>query len=110
MALRGDPKVAQREKKRENEVLVCICFETRKLVVMLIMNSGICLWEWVGVSVGNKGRYKHKVDKHKTEIKSGRWWTGMCHLGWWWGLDKDQFRVRMEGDDATDRWDTSPWG
>ena len=48
--------------------MVYICFETRRLVVMLIMNSGVCLWKWVGVSVGDKSRYKHELDRHETKI------------------------------------------
>ncbi len=43
LASRRVPKVSQEEKEGENEVLVCICIETRGLVLMLIMNSGICL-------------------------------------------------------------------
>ena len=43
LASRGVPKVSQEERKGENEVLVCICFETKGLVLMLIMNTEICL-------------------------------------------------------------------
>ncbi len=31
--------VSQEERERENEVLVCICFETRELNWLSIMNS-----------------------------------------------------------------------
>lgn len=73
MILRGNLKVAQEEKKSENEILIYIFFEIKKLIVMLIMNSGIYLWEWVKVSIGNKGRYKHELERHKTEIESKEW-------------------------------------
>ncbi len=43
LASRGVPKVSQEEKEGENEMLVCICFEKRGLVLMLIMNLAICL-------------------------------------------------------------------
>ena len=38
LALKKDPKVAKKEKKGENKVLVYICFEIRRLVIILIMN------------------------------------------------------------------------
>ena len=37
--------VFQKERKVEKKVLVCICFKTRKLDWMLMMNLGICLWK-----------------------------------------------------------------
>ena len=43
LASRGVFNVSQEEREGENEVLVCIYFETRGLVLILIMNSGICL-------------------------------------------------------------------
>ncbi len=43
LASKGVLKVSQKEREGENEVLVCICFETRGIVLILIMNSGICL-------------------------------------------------------------------
>lgn len=43
LALRGDPQISQEGKKRENEMLVCICFGTSKLILMLSTNLGICL-------------------------------------------------------------------
>lgn len=43
LALKRGPKVAQKEKKRRNKVLICICFEIRRLVMKLTMNLEICL-------------------------------------------------------------------
>ena len=44
LASKRGPKFAQEEKVERNEVLVvCICFETKRPVVMMITNSGICL-------------------------------------------------------------------
>lgn len=68
LALRGGSKVSQKEQEKEDEVLVCICFGIIRLVWILIMNSGICLLEWVRVSSENKCRYKHNLDSHEIEI------------------------------------------
>lgn len=38
-------KIFQEKKRRKNEMLVYICFEIRKLVLMLTINSGVCLWK-----------------------------------------------------------------
>ncbi len=35
--------VSQEERERENRILVCICFETRELGWLLIMNTKFCL-------------------------------------------------------------------
>lgn len=43
LALKRGPKIFQEGKKRENDVLVYICFEMSELVFMLTMNSEMCL-------------------------------------------------------------------
>ena len=40
---RVNPKVSQKERDGEGKVLVCICFGTKELVLMMIMISGIYL-------------------------------------------------------------------
>lgn len=42
-AFRGDHMISQDKKVRENEVLICICCKTKKLVLILIINLEICL-------------------------------------------------------------------
>ena len=34
---------------------------------MFMINSGMCLWEWVEVYVDDKCGYKHEFDKYETE-------------------------------------------
>ncbi len=43
LASKGGKMVSQEEKERENGVLVCICFETKELGCLLIMNTEFCL-------------------------------------------------------------------
>ena len=43
LPLKRSPKVFQKERERENQILVCIYFRIRERVFMLIINSGICL-------------------------------------------------------------------
>ena len=43
LASRGGPKVSQKEREGEDEVLVHICFGTQRLVLILIMILRICL-------------------------------------------------------------------
>ena len=43
LALRRGFKVFQEEREGKDEILVFICFGTRGLVLMLIINLGICL-------------------------------------------------------------------
>lgn len=69
--MKGDPKISQEGKKRENDVLVYICFEMSELVLMLTINSEMRLWKWDGVFVGKKCGYKHKLGESETGIKSG---------------------------------------
>lgn len=45
-----------------------ICFEIKGQVAILIVNSGISVWEWVGVSVKNKCGYKHEFDSNQKEF------------------------------------------
>ena len=68
LALKGGPKVSQEEREREDKMLVYIYFKIKRLVLMLIINARICLWDWVGVFVEDKCRYKHNLDSHKIEI------------------------------------------
>lgn len=42
-AFRRGHKISQKEKKGENKVEIYICFETRELVLILIIISEICL-------------------------------------------------------------------
>ena len=68
MALKKYFKFARKERKRENKVLIYIYFETKRLVVIFITNSEICLSKQIGVLINNKNRYKHELNKHKIEI------------------------------------------
>lgn len=43
LILNRDSKIFQEKKRRKNEILVYICFEIRKLVLILTINSGIYL-------------------------------------------------------------------
>ena len=43
LALRGGFKIFQKEKAEENEALIFIYFGIKKLVLILIINSRICL-------------------------------------------------------------------
>ncbi len=43
LASKRGKMVSQKEKEQENGVLVCICFETRELGWLLIMNIEFCL-------------------------------------------------------------------
>lgn len=42
LSLKKGLKITQKKKKGKNELLVYICFKTRKSVEMLIINSRIC--------------------------------------------------------------------
>ena len=71
--LRRNFKIAQKEKKDKNGVLVYIYFETRELVVIWIINLKIYLKNWVEIFIGNQSRYKYKLNRHKTEILCKSW-------------------------------------
>ncbi len=43
LASKGGKMVSQEEEEQESGILVCICFETRELGWLLIMNSEFCL-------------------------------------------------------------------
>lgn len=43
LATRESRRVFQEEEERENEVLVYICFKVKGLVLILTVNSGICV-------------------------------------------------------------------
>lgn len=43
LALKRGLKIAPENKERENKVFICICFETRGSVIILIIYSEICL-------------------------------------------------------------------
>ncbi len=43
LASKGGKMVFQKEREQKNGVLVCICFETRELGWLLIMNTEFCL-------------------------------------------------------------------
>ncbi len=43
LAFKRGKMVSQEKRERENRVLVCICFETRELGWLLIMNTEFCL-------------------------------------------------------------------
>ena len=45
----------------------------KRLVVILIINSEICLWEWVEIFVSSKNRYKHELNRYKTKIEKQKW-------------------------------------
>lgn len=42
LASKRGTKIAQEEKIGWNELLICICFKTKRSVVMFIINSGTC--------------------------------------------------------------------
>lgn len=54
MASKGGRKVSQKEKKKENEILVSVYVETRDQILILIKDSRICLWGWDGIFIDNK--------------------------------------------------------
>lgn len=64
MISRESQKVPQSERKDENKILVYICFEIKGQVIMLMINSSICIWEWVRVSIKDKCKYKHKLNNN----------------------------------------------
>lgn len=56
LAFRRGHKLLQENKtEKKNEVyMICIYFDTKELVMILIMNSELCVWIWDKVSVANK--------------------------------------------------------
>lgn len=76
LASNGGSKICQEEKERQNEVMICIYFEIRKQVLILILipitKSKMYLWRWDRVFIDNKCSNKHKLDKYKTRIVSKR--------------------------------------